>query len=100
MSVGERQRMIPAQDPNQLVGKILRLTLDGKPAAGNPDFGKTGAASIPMIDPPRDTEVAKKAPVVSTYTFPSPNLTPAETGASGFRAPYGLAFSPVGELWE
>src|SRR6185503_16511415 len=36
----------------------------------------------------------------STYTFPGPNLTPAETWATGFRAPYGLALSPTGELWE
>jgi glucose/arabinose dehydrogenase len=100
MSVGDRQRMTPAQDPNQPVGKILRLTLDGKPAPGNPDFGKTGAATIPLIDPPKNTEAAKAAPVVSSYTFPGPNLTPAETWASGVRAPYGLAFSPTGELWE
>lgn len=100
MSVGDRQRMTPAQDPDQPVGKILRLTLDGKPAPGNPNFGKTGAATITLIDPPRDTEVAKTAKPVSTYTFPGPNLTPAETWASGFRAPYGLAFSPTGELWE
>jgi aldose sugar dehydrogenase len=100
LTVGDRQRMTPAQDPNQPVGKILHLTLDGKPAPGNPDFGKTGAATIPLIDPPKDTEAAKTAPVVSTYTFPSANLTPAETWASGVRAPYGLAFSPTGELWE
>src|SRR5690349_20261979 len=100
LTVGERQRFTPAQDPNQPAGKILRLTLDGKPAPGNPNFGTTGAATIPLIDPPRDTEAAKTAPVVSTYTFPGPNLTPAETWASGFRAPYGLALSPTGELWE
>lgn len=100
MSVGDRQRMTPAQDPDQPVGKILRLTLDGKPAPGNPNEGKTGASTISLIDPPRDTEVAKTAPVVSKYTFPGPNLTPAETWASGVRAPYGLAFSPTGELWE
>ena len=100
MTVGDRQRMTPAQDPDQPVGKILRLTLDGKPAPGNPNFGKTGAATIQLIDPPQDTEIAKTAKVVSTYTFPGPNLTPAETWASGFRAPYGLAFSPTGELWE
>jgi glucose/arabinose dehydrogenase len=100
MSVGDRQRMTPAQDPNQPVGKILHLTLDGKPAPDNPGFGKTGAATVPLIDPPADTEAAKTAPVVSTYTFPGPNLTPAETWASGVRAPYGLAFSPAGELWE
>ena len=100
LSVGDRQRMTPAQDPDQPVGKILRLTLDGKPAPGNPNFGKTGAQTISLIDPPRDTEAAKTAKVVSTYTFTSPNLTPAETWASGVRTPYGLAFSPTGELWE
>jgi glucose/arabinose dehydrogenase len=100
MSVGDRQRMTPAQDPNQPVGKVLRLTLDGKPAPGNPNSGKTGASTISLIDPPRDTEAAKSAKPVSTYTFPAENLTPAEIWASGFRAPYGLAFSPTGELWE
>jgi glucose/arabinose dehydrogenase len=100
LAVGERQRFTPAQDPDQPEGKILRLTLDGKPAPGNPNFGKTGAATIPLIDPPRDTEAAKTAPVVSTYAFPGPNMTPAETWASGVRTPYGLAFSPAGELWE
>jgi len=100
LTVGDRQRFTPAQDPNQPEGKILRLTLDGKPAPGNPDYGKTGASTIPLIDPPKDTEDAKTAKVVSTYTFPGPNMTPAETWASGVRTPYGLAFSPAGELWE
>jgi len=100
LSVGDRQRFFPAQDPDQPVGKILRLTLDGKPAPGNPNFGKTGSATISLIDPPRDTEVGKTAPVVSTYTFPSPNMTPSETWATGVRTPYGMAFSPNGELWE
>src|ERR1051325_10246018 len=71
LAVGDRQRMTPAQDPDQPVGQILRLTLDGMPASGNPNFGKTGAATIPLIDPPRDTEAAKTAKVVSTYTFPT-----------------------------
>jgi glucose/arabinose dehydrogenase len=100
LTVGERQRMTPAQDPDQALGKILRLTLDGKPAPGNPMAGKTGAASVPLIDPPRDTELAKTAPVVSTYTFPAPNLAPAETWSTGHRTPYGLAFAPDGRLWE
>ena len=100
LTVGDRQRFTPAQDPNQPEGKILRLTLDGKPAPGNPQFGETGAATIPLIDPPKDTEAAKTAPIVSTYTFPGPNLTPAETWTSGHRTPYGMAFSPSGELWE
>ena len=100
LTVGDRQRFTPAQDPDQPVGKILRLTLDGKPAPGNPNFGKTGASSIPLIDPPSDTEAAKTAKVVSVYNFAGANLTPAETWASGFRTPYGMAFSPTGELWE
>jgi glucose/arabinose dehydrogenase len=100
LSVGDRQRMTPAQDPNSPLGKILRLTLDGKPAPGNPQAGTTGSATLDIINPARDTELAKTAAVVSTYTFPGPNLTPSETWASGFRTPYGLAFAPDGRLWE
>lgn len=100
LTVGDRQRMTPAQDPNSPLGKILHLTLDGKPAPGNPGAGKTGAASIPIIDPPRNTELAKTAEVKRSYTFPGPNLTPAETWTSGHRTPYGLAFGPDGRLWE
>jgi glucose/arabinose dehydrogenase/cytochrome c551/c552 len=100
LTSGDRQRMTPAQDPNQPLGKLLRLTLDGKPAPGNPMAGKTGKASVPVIDPPEDTEKAKTAPVVRTYTFPGPNLTPSETWAMGLRTPYGLAFAPDGKLWE
>jgi glucose/arabinose dehydrogenase len=100
LTVGDRQRMTPAQDPNTEVGKILRLTLDGKPAPGNPMAGKTGGPSRPLINPPRDTELAKTAPVLSTYTVEGPNLAPSETWASGVRTPYGLAFAPDGRLWE
>ncbi len=101
LASGDRQRMTPAQDPNSPLGKILRLTLDGKPAPGNPMAGKTGAASVPVIDPPEDTEAAKTAPVVRTYTFPGPNLTPSETWSSG--QPYSLWLwlsAPNGQLWE
>jgi glucose/arabinose dehydrogenase len=100
LSSGDRQRMTPAQDPDQPLGKILRLTLDGKPAKGNPMAGKIGAATVPVIDPPDNTETAKTAPVVRTYTFSGPNLTPSETWTSGHRTPYGLAFAPDGRLWE
>src|SRR6266852_663563 len=72
LTVGDRQRMTPVQDPNTEVGKILRLTLDGKPAPGNPMAGKIGAATRPLINPPRDTEVAKTAPVLSTYPLTGP----------------------------
>lgn len=100
LTVGERQRMTPAQDPNSPLGKILRLTLDGKPAPGNPNAGQTGAATLDVINPPRNTELAKSAVVVYTYSFKSPNLTPAETWSTGHRTPYGLAFAPDGRLWE
>lgn len=36
LTSGERQRFTPAQDPDQALGKIVRLTLDGKAAPGNP----------------------------------------------------------------
>lgn len=100
LTVGDRQRMTPAQDVDQELGKILRLTLDGKPAPGNPQAGKTGASSVPLINPPMDTERAKTAPVVSTYSIEGPNLTPSETWSTGHRTPYGLAFAPDGRLWE
>ena len=100
LTVGDRQRMTPAQDINQPEGKIFRMTLDGKPAPGNPFAGKEGAKTIPLIDPPKDTETAKTAPVLSTYTFPGANLTPAYTWSTGHRTPYGMAFAPDGRLWE
>src|SRR5258705_13878974 len=100
LTAGDRQRFTPAQDPNQPAGKILRLTLDGKPAPGNPMQGQTGATSVPVIDPPKHTEAAKTAPVLRTFVFDGPNLTPSETWSTGHRTPYGLAFAPDGRLWE
>jgi glucose/arabinose dehydrogenase len=99
LSSGERQRFTPAQDPNQPLGKILHLTLDGKPAPDNPFVGKTGAATVAVTDPPEDTVAAKTAPS-RHFTWPGPNLTLAETWTSGHRNPYGLAFTPDGRLWE
>ena len=99
LTVGERQRFTPAQDPDQALGKILRLTLDGKPAPGNPGAGKVGAATVSVTDPPDDTLAATHA-AGRHAAAPSPNLTPAETWVSGMRNPYGLAFDDVGRLWE
>lgn len=100
LAVGDRQRMTPAQDPNLPLGKILRLTLDGKPAPGNPFADRKGEKTVTVIDPPKDTEAAKTAPVVARYTYKSDNLAPAETWSIGHRTPYGLAFAPDGRLWE
>lgn len=99
LTSGERQRFTPAQDPDQALGKILRLTLDGKPAPGNPGAGKTGSTTVGIIDPPENTGAAAKAPVRKA-TMPAPNLTPAETWSTGHRNPYGLAFDAEGRLWE
>ena len=99
LSSGERQRFTPAQDPDQALGKILRLTLDGKPAPGNPGAGKVGATSIGVIDPPANTGSAAAAPVRKA-TIPGPNLTQAETWTTGHRNPYGLAFDAKGRLWS
>jgi glucose/arabinose dehydrogenase len=102
LSSGDRQRMTPAQDPNSPLGKVLHLTLDGKPAADNPGAGKPSGQTLNIINPPQDTEVAKTAPVIRTFTYPAsePNQTVAETWTMGHRTPYGLAFAPNGQLWE
>jgi glucose/arabinose dehydrogenase len=99
MTVGERQRFTPAQDPNTALGKIVHLTLDGKPAAGNPWAGKTGADTVALFAPPKNTEAAKTVTPVMVK-LDRPNLAPAETWASGIRTPYGLAFDTKGQLWE
>ena len=99
LSSGERQRFTPAQDPNQPIGKILHLTLDGKPAPGNPWAGRTGAPMVTLTDPPEDTQAASHAHS-RTFQWPGPNVTPAETWTLGHRNPYGLTFDAQGRLWE
>lgn len=46
LTSGERQRFTPAQDPKQALGKVLRLTLDGKAALGNPMYAKGGVEAM------------------------------------------------------
>ena len=99
LTTGERQRFTPGQDPSQPIGKILHLTLDGKPAPGNPWAGRAGAPTVVVTDPPEDTEAARHAGG-RQVTWPGPNLTPAETWTLGHRNPYGLAYTPDGRLWS
>ncbi|MFD1951964.1 PQQ-dependent sugar dehydrogenase [Sphingomonas arantia] len=99
LTSGERQRFTPAQDPDQALGKILHLTLDGKPAPDNPGAGTVGRTTIGVIDPPENTGAAATA-AIRKATMPAPNLTPAETWTTGHRNSYGLAFDPQGRLWE
>ena len=42
---GERQKMQPAQDTTNTLGSIVRLNLDGTPAAGNPLADKGGVSA-------------------------------------------------------
>jgi aldose sugar dehydrogenase len=44
LASGDRQKMTPAQDLGANLGKVLRLTLDGQPAPGNP-FAERGGIS-------------------------------------------------------
>jgi aldose sugar dehydrogenase len=99
LSSGERQRFTPAQDPSSPLGKILHLTLNGKPAPGNPMAGRVGAPATTVTDPPEDTEIAKRESG-RRVAWPGPNPTPAETWTTGHRNPYGMAFDAGGRLWE
>jgi glucose/arabinose dehydrogenase len=45
VSSGERQKFTPAQDLTNNLGKVLRLNLDGTPAAGNPFAAKGSPAN-------------------------------------------------------
>src|SRR5262249_42602075 len=70
LSVGKRMRFTPAQDPDQPSGKILRLTLDGKPAPGNPNFGATGAGPRPCTEAARGPRRRRRPPGSSAPTPP------------------------------
>jgi glucose/arabinose dehydrogenase len=45
LSSGERQKFTPAQDMSGNLGKVLRLTVEGAPAPGNPWAAKGGIAA-------------------------------------------------------
>ena len=70
LSSGERQKMTPAQDLTNDLGKVLRLTAEGQPAEGNP-------FNNPLADTNRDTAI---------WSY-------------GHRNVLGLQFAPDGRLW-
>lgn len=45
LASGDRQKMEPAQDTSNNLGSVLRLTLDGKAAPGNPMSDRGGSAA-------------------------------------------------------
>jgi glucose/arabinose dehydrogenase len=100
LASGDRMRYSPAQDRNVPLGKVLRLTLDGKPAAGNPWEGQVGTPTMLAVARPDDTDADRNPRIVRTIKLDGPNLTPAETWTLGHRSIYGLAFAPDGKLWE
>ena len=99
LASGERQRFTPAQDPNQALGKIIHLTLDGKPWPGNPGAGRVGTPTVDVMDPPANSGAAATAPV-RKMAVDGPNTAPAVTWSSGHRNPYGLVFDRDGRLWD
>lgn len=100
LALGDRNRITPPQDPDQPLGKILRLTLDGKPAPGNPNAGKVGSRTINIIATQNNLSQALNNAPVFKYELPAQNLTPAETWTNGHRNPLGLMFTPDGRFWE
>jgi glucose/arabinose dehydrogenase len=46
LSSGDRMRKAPSQEPESALGKILHLTLDGKPHPANPMFKAGGARAL------------------------------------------------------
>ena len=70
LSSGERQKMTPAQDLTNDLGKVLRLTPEGQPAEGNP-------FNAPRADTNRNTAI---------WSY-------------GHRNVLGLSFAPDGRLW-
>jgi glucose/arabinose dehydrogenase len=70
---GERQKMQPSQDTGTTLGKIVRLNLDGTPAAGNP-----------LADQAKETG----------------NAVTAEIWSYGHRNILGMDWDAQGRLWE
>ena len=103
LTVGDRQRIVPAQDPSQAGWQDFPH--DARWPARAPEQSEfrqeTGAATVNLIDPLADTEAAKNRQggerLYLHHPQPDPCLLP---GPWCPIAPYGLAFAPNGELWE
>ncbi|TMM48882.1 PQQ-dependent sugar dehydrogenase [Qipengyuania marisflavi] len=74
VSSGDRQKMQPAQDLGNNLGSIVRLTLDGQPAPGNP----MGVGNEAVVNDPVTREI---------WSY-------------GHRNVLGLAFDAQGRLWD
>ena len=78
LSSGERQRFMPAQDPEQALGKILHLTLDGAAWPGNPHY-KAGGAKRSRKPRPAASAARPGRPAIATPTA-SPSRPTAACG--------------------
>ena len=91
--------MTPAQDPDTEVGEILRLTLDGKPAPGNPMAGRRARPS--SVDQSaarygRGEDRARDQHVHGRGAEPGARGDVDQRSSDALR----LAFAPDGRLWE
>ena len=100
LSSGERQRFTPAQDPSQPLGKILHLTLDGKPAPGNP-MGGTDRRSERSRSPIRP-RTRRRPRMRRDGRFAGPGRTSLRRrpGAAAIAIPMASPSTPQGRLWE
>lgn len=74
---GDRQEFTPAQDTTNNLGAVVRLTLDGEPAPGNPWAGERGAD---------DADGAGGGAAAQLWTI-------------GHRNPLGIAEDADGRIW-
>ncbi|WP_295624010.1 PQQ-dependent sugar dehydrogenase [uncultured Corynebacterium sp.] len=78
---GDRQEFTPAQDTSDNLGSIVRLTLDGEPARGNPWAGEGGSEN-------------------GAENGAAPENKAAELWTIGHRNPLGIAEDVDGNIWS
>ena len=102
LSVGDRQRMTPAQDPEPAARQDSAAHAGWEARTRQSRWrARLGTPTVPVIDPPADTEVAKTAPGGEDVHLsrPKPDAV-RDLEQPDIRTPYGLAFAPDGRLWE